>query len=184
VRRGFWLVLALLAGMAFPGMVAAQATDGAMSEAEVESLRDAAYVPVDRIKAFQRILDDREKRIEELMGKPHHAGFALDIHDAMDQFGAIAGELNDNLDEYAAKHRDVRKALPKLVAATERWATALRAPVDDDRYKVVRRIALDSLKDVRATAEEMETSLTAYYKEHPEALKAEKERAADGHAPQ
>lgn len=161
----------------------AQAADGDMSQAEVESLRDAAYVPLDRIRAYEKILDDRERRIEQLLAKPRRPGFALDMHDAIDQFGSIADELNDNLDEYDAKHRDVRKALPKLIEATERWSTVLRGAGDDDGYAVVRRTALDSLKDMRTSAEEMQTTLTAYFKDHPEALKAEKARASAPHAP-
>jgi hypothetical protein len=154
-----------------------------MSQAEVESLRDAAYVPLDRIKAYEKILDDRGRRIEQLLAKPRRPGFAFDMHDAIDQFGAIADELNDNLDEYDSKHRDVRKALPKLVEATERWSTTLRAAGDDDGYAVVRRTALDALKDMRTSAEEMQTTLTAYFKDHPEALKAEKARASAPHSP-
>jgi hypothetical protein len=161
----------------------AQAADGELSEAEVESLRDAAYVPLDRIKAYEKILDDRERRVAQLLAKPRRPGFALEMHDAIEQFGAVADELNDNLDEYDTKHRDVRKALPKLIEATERWSTTLRAAGDDDAYNVVRRIALDNLKDMRTSAEEMETTLTAYFKDHPEALKAEKARASEPHAP-
>jgi hypothetical protein len=105
------------------------------------------------------------------------------MHDAVDQFGGIADELNDNLDEYGARHRDVRKALPKLIEATDRWSTVLRAAGDDDGYAVVRRTALDSLKDIRTSAEEMQTTLTAYFKDHPDALKAEKARSSAPHAP-
>ncbi len=156
----------------------AQAPEGVMSEAEVETLREAAPVPLDRIAAYVTILNDREKRIETLMAKPHRVGFGEDMHDAIEQFGAIADELNDNLDEYSANRRDVRKALPKLIAATDRWSTALRAAGDDDQYKVVRTIALDTVKDMHDLAVQMQTDLGAYFKEHPEAAKAEKERAA------
>jgi hypothetical protein len=161
----------------------AQAADGDMSQAEVESLRDAAYIPLDRIRAYEKILDDRERRIEQLLARPRRPGFAFDMHDAIDQFGAIADELNDNLDEYDAKHRDVRKALPKLVEAAERWSTTLRTAGDDDGYAVVQRTALDALKDMRTSAEEMQTTLTAYFKDHPDALKAEKVRSSAPHSP-
>jgi hypothetical protein len=155
-----------------------------MSQAEIESLREASYMPVDKIKAFEKMLDDRERRIDELMKKRRGPGFGVDMHDVMEQLGAIADELNDNLDDYNSKHRDVRKALPKLVQATDRWSTSLRAAGEDDRYNVVRRIALDTLKDTRSIAEEMETSLEAYFKEHPDAEKLEKQRASDPHTPQ
>jgi hypothetical protein len=178
------LAAVLLAGLLAQGKsVRAQASDGMLSEREVESLRDSAFVPLDRIAAYEKILNDRERMIDDLMKKPHHVTFGPDMHDLIEQFGAIADELNDNLDEYNSRHRDVRKLLPKLVLATERWSTSLRAPGDDDAYKVVRKIALDALKDMKATAEEMEASQEAYFKAHPEAAKQEKERRDSPHAP-
>jgi hypothetical protein len=175
-----WTAL-LLVGVLGVGAVPkalAQAPEGTMSDAEVETLREAAPIPLDRIAAYVMILNDREKSIDTLLAKPHRAGFGEDMHDAIQEFGAIADELNDNLDEYSSGRRDVRKALPKLIAATERWSTALRATGEDDKYKVVRRIALDTVKDMHDLAMQMQTDLGAYFKEHPEAVKAEKARAA------
>jgi hypothetical protein len=177
-----WLVLLLMGSVG--GLRArAQAPDGVMSEAEVEALRDSAYVPVERIKVYEKMLDTRQKRMEELLAKPRRPGFGQDMHDLIDEFGAIADELNDNLDDYAAKHRDIRKEMPKLVAATERWSTTLRAAGEDDKYKVVRKIALDALEDTKSTAVQTQAAEETYFKEHPEAAKAEKARANAPHAP-
>ncbi len=161
----------------------AQAPDDVMSQREVDLLRDAAFSPLDRIAVFERILDDRQKQIDTLLAKRKgHTDLGGDLHDVLDQFGAIADELNDNLDEYSRRHRDVRKALPKLIQATDRWSASLRAPADDEAYSVVRRIAVDNVKDTRQLAESLQTDLAAYFKAHPEAEKEEKKRAADPHA--
>jgi hypothetical protein len=169
--------LLLVGVLAFPRAFA-QAPEGAMSESEVETLREAAPIPLDRIAAYVTILNDREKTIDALLSKPHRVGFADDMHDAIQDFGAIADELNDNLDEYSVGRRDVRKVLPKLIAATERWSTVLRAAGEDDKYKVARKIALDTVKDMHDLAAQMQIDLGAYFKEHPEAVKAEKARVA------
>lgn len=174
------LLVMLLAASAQSAI--AQDKEDALSQKEIEELRDASYVPVDRLETYINILDTREKMIEDLLAKPRHVTFDEDIHDAMDQFGAIADELNDNLDELNAQHRDLRKVLPKLVKATERWTTVLRAPGEDDAYKVVRRIALGAVKDMHDSALEMQTSEEAYFKAHPDAAKAEKARKNDPHA--
>lgn len=166
------------------GVSRAQAPEGALSQAEIDSLRDAAYVPVDRVRTYMKILDTREKQIDDLLAKRHGADFASEMHDLMDQMGGIADELNDNLDSYAARHRDLRKVLPKLADATEKWSTALRAPVKDERYDVVRKVALDALKDTRELAESIASDETTYFREHPEAAKAEKARTENPHAPQ
>jgi hypothetical protein len=161
----------------------AQDDDSSMSQKEIEGLRDAAYIPNDRVMTFVKILNLRELEIEDLLSKPRRAGFGQDMHDFIDQFASIADEFNDNLDEYQSKHRDVRKSLPKLVSAIERWSTTLRAPADDQAYNVVRKMALDSLKDMRDTAATMETEQAAYFKAHPDAAKIEKERADPEHGP-
>lgn len=178
-------VLAFVVGLGcvMPAALPAQAQNDALTQQEVDTLRDAAFVPTERILTFQHILDDREKRIEELLARRKgHTDFAGEMHDVMEQFGQIDDELNDNLDEYARQHRDVRKALPKLVQATERWSTALRSPADNEAYGVVRRIAVDNVKDTRDLAQALGTDLEAYFKAHPEAEKAEKRRDTDPHA--
>lgn len=174
-------VLALCALVPVPAL--AQAAEDVLSQKEVDSLRDAAFVPMDRISVFVRILDDRQKRIDELLARRRgHTDFGPEMHEVIDQFGAIVDELNDNLDEYSRRHRDVRKVLPKLIQATDRWSTALRAPVDDEAYAVVRKIALDNVKDARELAGSLQTDLDAYFKAHPDAEKEEKKRNADPHA--
>lgn len=161
----------------------AQDDDSTMSQKEIESLRDAAYIPNDRVMTFVRILDTREHEISDLLARPRRPGFNQDMHDLMEQFSSIADEFNDNLDEYQGKHRDIRKALPKLISAIERWSTTLRAPADDEAYNVLRKMALDSLKDMRDTATTMETEQAEYFKAHPDAAKMEKERADPQHSP-
>ena len=173
------LLLMLVAGRAGWG----QARDGMLTEGEVESLRDTSDVPVERVKAYEQILNDREKEISSLLAKRHGADFGADMHDVIDQFGSIADELNDNLDEYEAKKRDLRKVLPKLVEATDKWSTVLRTPVNDERYDVVRKSALDAVKDMHELAESIEAEQVAYFKEHPEAAAEEKQRAEHPNAP-
>ena len=163
--------------------ILAQDDDSSMSQKEIEALRDAAYIPNERVLTYLKILDTREQEITTLLSKPRRVGFNQDMHDLLDQFAAIADEFNDNLDEYQSKHRDIRKVLPKVVSSIERWSTTLRAPADDQTYNIVRKMALDSLKDMRDTATSMQTDLATYFKAHPDAEKLEKERADPQHSP-
>lgn len=177
------LAACLLAIVLPASRLLAQDDDSTMSQKEIESLRDAAYIPNDRVLTFVRILDTREQEIRDLLTRPRRPGFNQDMHDLLEQFASIADEFNDNLDEYQSKHRDVRKSLPKLMSAIERWSTTLRAPAEDQAYGVVRKMALDSLKDMRDTATTMQTEEAQYFKDHPDAARTEKERADPNHAP-
>jgi hypothetical protein len=175
LKLRWWMALLGLV-VVIAGPLRAQDTDGPMSEAEIEQLREMAPVPLERMRIFQTILDARVKMIEDLLAKPKRVGFALDIHDAMDQFAQIVDEFNDNLDEFGRQHRDVRKGLPKLLRDAERWATVLRSPPENEGYSIVRKIALDDLGDLREIAGQMQVDEEKYFKEHPEAAKAEKNR--------
>lgn len=178
MRRAALLLLAAVALVCAGAATArAQRDDGVMTDAEIEKLREAAYVPVERVRVFMKLIDNRTQRIQDLLAKPRHPGREQELHDLLDQIGAIAGEFNDNLDDYATHHRDVRKALPKLLEATERWATAVRAPADDAAYKIVRRIALDNIDDLHKAAEEMNTEQAAYFQAHPNAAKEDAQRS-------
>ena len=75
--------------------------------------------------------------------------------------------MSDNLDDYGPRHRDLRKQLPKLLEATDRWATALRSPADSDVYKVSRSLALEGVQDVRDESKKLVEEQKAWFAAHP-----------------
>ena len=160
-----WLVVAVLLLAALPVM--AQRRESAVSDMEVEKLRDTAYFPAERVAAFIDFLNQRAKRIEDLGAGKRRPGREEDLHDLMEQFTSIADDLEDNLDDYAKRHADVRKALPKVVAAIERWGTVLKTPPENDAYSVSRKLALETLADVRTTATAMIEEQKAWFLAHP-----------------
>lgn len=174
------VLLLTLAG----GTALAQAREGMLSEREVEKLRDTADTPAERLKTYQEFLEDRDKELQKALAGRPGAEYAADLHDILEQMGSIADELNDNLDDWGKRHRDIRKPLPKLREATERWMTAVKAPANDARYDIVRRQALDAIQDMQGIVDGLVTEQAAYFKEHPEAAAAEKRRREDPHAPE
>lgn len=149
--------------------VVAQRTEPDLSDKEVERLRDAAYFPNDRVLVFVEMLDARSQPIEEMFSKPRKPGREQDVHDLLEQFTAVAEELEDNLDDYSKQHRDVRKSLPKLLKATDRWGTELRTPPEDEAYEVSRKLALETLHDLHDEAAEMIEEQRAWFAAHPPA---------------
>ena len=170
LRRSFLLQGSLaLALLALCPSLYAQRSDSALSEAEIEKLRDSAYFPADRVITFIKFLDDRTKRIQDLFAHPRQPGREQDTHDLLEQFTAIADELEDNLDDYGPRHRDIRRALPKLVDATERWASAIKTPPEDEAYSVSRKLALESIRDLRESATHLIEEQRAWFAAHPPA---------------
>lgn len=146
-----------------------QRHESALSESEVETLRETAYAASDRVLAFVKFLDLRSTSIQELATKPRKPGREEDIHDRCEQFTAIADELDDNLDDYGPRHRDLRKALPKLLAATERWNTALKTPGENAAYSVSRKLALEAVRDLREASNHLIEEQKAWFLAHPPA---------------
>src|SRR3984893_7531613 len=112
----------------------AQREDNSMSEGEIEQLRESAYFPSDRVLVFIKLLDERNKRIQDLFAHPRKPDREQDTHDLLEQFTNIADEPNDNLDDYGPTHRAIRKALPERVDATERWASNIKQPPENAVY--------------------------------------------------
>ena len=133
----------------------AQIPKSALSEAEVEQIRDARYVPSDCILLFVKFLDVRTQKLQDLYSKPRHPGREEDTRELLAQFTSIADELSDNLDDYGPRHADLRKALPKIVDAAERWSSTIKSPPSNETYEVARKIALESIRDLREDATEL-----------------------------
>ncbi|HXC94505.1 MAG TPA: hypothetical protein VNU92_02335 [Edaphobacter sp.] len=157
-------VIVILA-LALP--LCAQANDSALSEREIEQLRESAYIPNDRIILFIKLLDTRDKAIQELYAHPRKPGREQDTHDLMAQFTSIADELNDNLDDYGPHHRDIRKSLPKLLDATERWSSNLKQPPENSSYDLARKLALEAIRDIREEASKLIDDQKAWFAAHP-----------------
>jgi hypothetical protein len=149
--------------------VHAQRGDSAMSEREIEQLRDSAYFPNDRVLVFIKLLDARNKAIQDLFAHPRRPGREQDTHDLLEQFTNIADELNDNLDDYGPHHRDIRKALPKLLDATERWASNIKQPPENTTYDLSRKLALEAIRDIREEATHLVEDQKTWFAAHPPA---------------
>jgi hypothetical protein len=155
----------LLFALALP--VHAQRGDSALSEGEIEQLREAAYFPNDRVLVFIKLLDARNKAIQDLFAHPRKPGREQDTHDLLEQFTDIADELNDNLDDYGPNHRDIRKALPKLIEATERWSSNIKQPPENTAYDVSRKLALEAIRDLREEATRLVEDQKTWFAAHP-----------------
>jgi hypothetical protein len=156
----------------------AQHDDRALSEGEIEQLRESAYIANDRILVFIKLLDTRNKAIQDLFAHPRKPGREQDTHDLLEQFTSIADELNDNLDDYGPHHRDIRKSLPKLLDATERWASNIKQPPADSAYDLSRKLALESIRDIREEATQLIEDQKAWFAAHPPAKENPNEPAS------
>ena len=141
--------------------------DSALSDGEVEKIREAAPIYDQRVLLFSGFLDDRTKAILALTNGRKKPGRDEDIHDLMEQFTSIADDLEDNLADYGPRHRDLRKALPKVLAATDRWQSALKTPPENQAYEVSRKLALEAVADLHDDLVKLIEDQKAWFLAHP-----------------
>jgi hypothetical protein len=161
-----WILFAFVL-LALAPPLHAQASNSALSEKEIEELREAAYFPSDRVLVFIKLLDIRTKAVQDLFAHPRKPGREQDTHDLLEQFTSIADELNDNLDDYGPNHRDIRKALPKLLDATERWSSNIKQPPENATYDLSRKLALEAIRDIREEATQLVEDQKTWFAAHP-----------------
>src|SRR5437868_13529027 len=102
LRRLLFAFLFLALALPLP----AQRDENAMPEGEIEQLRESAYFPSDRILAFIKLLDARNKRIQNPFAHPRKHPLNHDTHDLHDHFTATADSLNYNHDNYDPHHNN------------------------------------------------------------------------------
>ena len=163
--RRLALAFTLLLALAAP--LRAQPPDSALTQAEIDQVREYRYYPADCVLLFVKFLDLRTQQMHDLYAHPRRPGREQDTHDLIAQFTSIADELSDNLDDYGPRHVDLRRALPKILTAIPRWSAALNALPDDDAYNVARRLALESLRDLREDTTQLAADQAAWFKAHP-----------------
>ena len=162
--RALALALVLLA-LAAP--LHAQPRDSALTQAEIDQVREYRYYPADCVLLFVKFLDLRTQQMHDLYAHPRRPGREQDTHDLIQQFTSIADELSDNLDDYGPRHIDLRKALPKILTGIDRWTADINALPEDDAYTVARRLALESLRDLREDTTQLAADQAAWFKIHP-----------------
>ena len=146
---------------------ALQRSEDPLSQKEIEELRDTNRMPNERVMAFVKFMDERTESIRKSNTGPRRPGREQDIHDFLEQFSSIADNLEDNLNEYGPRHRDIRKALPKLLRAIDRWSSVIKSPPDDDAYNISRKLALESIRDLREDAEHLVEDQKTWFAAHP-----------------
>ncbi|MDP9038662.1 MAG: hypothetical protein M3O02_05220 [Acidobacteriota bacterium] len=177
MRAANALSVALLALVLAP--VEGQTRTGALSDREIDQVRESRLIPAESILLFVKFLDVRSDRISALYAKGRRPGREQDTHDLMEQFTTLVDELDDNLADYGPRHADLRRALPRLLQALDRWSTAIKTPPEDDVYAVSRKIALESIRDLRETATQMTTEQEAWFKAHPPAKQKDGQGTGD-----
>ncbi len=117
----------LLAFLLLVPWAAAQRQHDPLTPQEADQLRDTALEPEIRLKLYVKFARARLATLEQMRADPKVPDRAIKTHDQLEDFLALYDELNDNVDTYADRQDDMRKALKAVIEADTEFQAKLRA---------------------------------------------------------
>jgi len=124
-----------------------------LNQLEVDQLRDTAQEPDQRLKLYIKFARSRLDVIEQVRSDPKVTDRAQQTHDRLQDFLDVYDELNDNVDTFADRKSDLRKALKAVIDADTEFQARLRAlkssatavPAETQKYDFLLNNALDTV---------------------------------------
>lgn len=98
-----------------------------LNEKEIDELRETAQEPEKRLKLMVQFARARLATIEQMRGDPRFAAErGARVHDLLEDFTKLVDEIGDNLDDYAGRKADLRRALKPVIEADSEFQLKLR----------------------------------------------------------
>ena len=137
-----------------------------LTEAQIESIREAGIDPNERVSIYTKILNEHEQALESLgrRGASNARGFRMS--EELQDFTAIMDELGSNLDVYTDRKADIRKALKPLNEDAVRWMGFLRSLSPEPAFDLARKEAIESSQDLAEQAKQLLTEQADYFRQH------------------
>ena len=123
-RRVLLLMLPVLCAMA---AFAQSHHRDSLTEAEIDKIRDSAQLPEVRLKLYIEFARARLGNIEKIHADTKATDRQKQTRDALQDFLDVYDELNTNVDTFADRGSDLRKALKPVIEADTEFGAKLRA---------------------------------------------------------
>ena len=98
-----------------------------LTNAEVDKVRDAAQEPEERLKLYVEFARARIDKVQQIHADLKATDRAAQTRSALQDFLDVYDELNTNVDTYADRGDDLRKALKPVIEADTEFGAKLRA---------------------------------------------------------
>ncbi len=146
-----------------------------LTSAEIEQIREAAVLPVERVKLYTKFLDQRAAKVKDLAGRPRSEQRSQKLDDALQDLTALMDELGGNLDVYSDRKSDIIKALKPLSEAVPRWISIVRALPGEAGFDLSRKEALESGDELADQATRLLQEQQDYFATHKDERGQERE---------
>lgn len=159
-------IVALLPCLLFPTALQAQKDKDPLTDNEADQIRELRDQPVQRIKLYQKFIEDRLAAIKQIGPNPKADDRKVALRAKMEEFTRLADELQDNLDTFDDAHADIRKALKDLAPASAKWPEILKQAAPDPAYDFSQETALNAAQSTADQTKQMLEHQQKYFAEH------------------
>lgn len=122
--------LVAIAVLLFVITATAQKHPDPLNQLEIDKLRDTAQDPLERLKLYVEFARARLQALDQARSNPKVTDRGVETHDRLQDFLDIFDELNDNVDTFADRKEDLRKALKIVIEGDSEFQSKLRALKD------------------------------------------------------
>jgi hypothetical protein len=124
-----------------------------LTDLEIDKLRDAALLPEVRLKLYVDFARARLDTLEQVRADAKATDREQQTRDALQDFLDVYDELDTNVDTFADRNDDLRKALKPVIEADTEFGAKLRAfkaslataPKEAESYAFLLSTALDTV---------------------------------------
>jgi hypothetical protein len=124
-----------------------------LNDLEIDKLRDAAQLPEIRLKLYVDFARARLDKLEQVRADTKASDREQQTRDALQDFLDVYDELDTNVDTFADRKDDLRKALKPVIEGDTEFGAKLRAfkaslagtPKDAESYAFLLSTALDTV---------------------------------------
>lgn len=138
----------------------------ALTEAQVEKIREAGIFPNERVKLYTGYLNDHVNVVKNLMNRSKSDARARRLDQELLDVASLMDELGSNLDEYSDRHADIRPALKTLSDESRDWVKTLRALAGETPFDLSRKEAIEAGEDLSDQAERLLREQSDYFAIH------------------
>jgi hypothetical protein len=139
-----------------------------LTPAQQDQIAEAGIFPVVRVGLYVKFLDEHSDTIKGLITRAHTTARIQRLNGELEDFAALADELDDNLDVYSERKADIRKSLKGLNEGIARWQAILHALPSEPGFELSLKEAFDSVGNLSDQAKQISTDQEAYFKAHPD----------------
>jgi hypothetical protein len=108
----------------------AQRQREALTDPEIDQLRDTAMDPDLRLKLYVQFARARLVALEKVRSDPKVTNRGQETHDRLQDFLDVYDEMDDNVDTYVGRKSDLRKVLKTVIEADNEFQAKIRALKD------------------------------------------------------